>query len=335
VKVATLPSCDARAVLRIPPPATAGDNAGLFIEASGSATTPVTIDDVQIASDAGPDTDGDGIPDPIDNCPTTPNANQADGSGTGVGDACLLAGLALYGTRSMTIADRVHVVDGGGFGRIAAGGSAGTTTTGTDTEVGDIFSVGSVSLHDRTHVHGIVRTGGTVTPGSDVVIDGGTDPNASIALPSLASFLVTSPPPTGGNVMLEPNQTRSLAPGSYGQVVVKSGATLNVRAGTYFFASFDLEPQGNLVLTQASGLTEIHVDNSVIFRGVERANAAVFPGLRTIFNGQSDTKLEARYRGVFIAPRARLTLGTIAAGFTGRFYAQDAAVEPGTTVTRE
>jgi putative Ig domain-containing protein/thrombospondin type 3 repeat protein/galactose oxidase-like protein len=34
------------------------------------------------------DTDGDGIPDGQDNCPTVPNPNQADSNGNGIGDAC-------------------------------------------------------------------------------------------------------------------------------------------------------------------------------------------------------------------------------------------------------
>ncbi|HEY7138310.1 MAG TPA: PKD domain-containing protein [Acidimicrobiia bacterium] len=34
------------------------------------------------------DTDGDGVPDSVDNCPTVPNPDQADSNGNGVGDAC-------------------------------------------------------------------------------------------------------------------------------------------------------------------------------------------------------------------------------------------------------
>ncbi|MFO0872365.1 MAG: M12 family metallo-peptidase [Phycisphaerales bacterium] len=39
-------------------------------------------------SPACPDADGDGVCDSADNCPGTPNANQADSDGDGVGDAC-------------------------------------------------------------------------------------------------------------------------------------------------------------------------------------------------------------------------------------------------------
>lgn len=35
-----------------------------------------------------PDTDGDGIPNIVDNCPSVSNANQQDSDGDGVGDAC-------------------------------------------------------------------------------------------------------------------------------------------------------------------------------------------------------------------------------------------------------
>ena len=40
---------------------------------------------------ASPDTDGDGVPDQVDNCPLVANPDQTDSDGDGVGDACDLA----------------------------------------------------------------------------------------------------------------------------------------------------------------------------------------------------------------------------------------------------
>lgn len=47
----------------------------------------LTIVAVPAAAD-GPDTDGDGVPDTLDNCPTNDDADQEDTDNDGVGDAC-------------------------------------------------------------------------------------------------------------------------------------------------------------------------------------------------------------------------------------------------------
>lgn len=53
---------------------------GKFLKKSGGIELPCVVSPV-------PDTDGDSVPDDVDNCAYTPN-DQADGDGDGVGDAC-------------------------------------------------------------------------------------------------------------------------------------------------------------------------------------------------------------------------------------------------------
>jgi len=55
-------------------------------------TPEVTIDQALAIS---PDTDGDGIPNLIDNCPFVPNPSQKDSDGDGVGNACTLILVAI------------------------------------------------------------------------------------------------------------------------------------------------------------------------------------------------------------------------------------------------
>lgn len=47
---------------------------------------------VETAAAPPPDTDNDGVPDDVDNCPTAANPDQADQDGDGIGDACDCAG---------------------------------------------------------------------------------------------------------------------------------------------------------------------------------------------------------------------------------------------------
>ncbi|MBV8760912.1 MAG: thrombospondin type 3 repeat-containing protein [Deltaproteobacteria bacterium] len=53
------------------------------------------IEDVSVEKTVATDTDGDGIPDSIDNCPLVPNPDQADSDGDGIGNACDACGTGI------------------------------------------------------------------------------------------------------------------------------------------------------------------------------------------------------------------------------------------------
>src|SRR5690606_30500315 len=57
-----------------------------------AGTNPTDACDGDLIDCEGPDRDGDGVEDAVDNCPDTPNPDQADNypapGGNGVGDAC-------------------------------------------------------------------------------------------------------------------------------------------------------------------------------------------------------------------------------------------------------
>ncbi len=58
------------------------------------------------------DTDADGAPDCLDNCPAVPNPDQADGDGDGVGNACEPPGLHISDIAIATKIGRAYTLTG-------------------------------------------------------------------------------------------------------------------------------------------------------------------------------------------------------------------------------
>jgi DNA-binding protein YbaB len=254
-----------------------------------------------------------------------------------------LTGLCLHAHGNLSIGDRVKVVGStsGTFAAIANTAGGGTTRLGTDTQVGDIWSRAPVTLADRAHVNGSVRSNLAVTPPSSPgptgqVVTGQIVANSVIVVPAL-DFNVTFPGTNQGPVNLDPGQpptTKAINPGAWGAVTVKTGCTLQLKTGTYTFTSLDLEPGGTLSLDSKNGQVLIHVQGNLIYRGAVTERTGTAPKLFMSCFSTTAFTLGAPFRGTFVAPNASVDFATVAApGYTGAFFCKDITVEPDNTMT--
>jgi carbonic anhydrase/acetyltransferase-like protein (isoleucine patch superfamily) len=112
-------------------------------------------------TDAGGDSDGDSVPDVVDNCPTIANADQVDVAGDGFGDACVspdadIAPTAWLGGNPVV-----------GQGTVVAEG----VVLGADATLGAFVVLGSqVEAGDRLIAHDFVVVGSRSRLGNDVTL---------------------------------------------------------------------------------------------------------------------------------------------------------------------
>lgn len=95
-----------------------------------------------------PDIDGDGVPNAADNCPVISNANQVDGDGNGVGDAC----------------ERIYVSQ--------ASGSDSNSCTSWD-EACKTISQGIITANANPSINTVLVAKGTYKPSSAIVLNAG------------------------------------------------------------------------------------------------------------------------------------------------------------------
>ena len=173
------------------------------------------------------DTDGDGVPDALDNCPSVANPGQADANGDGIGDACLPP--ASIAGKNVSVG--LDPVIGAGT-TINAGVTLGDNARiGSNVVLGKSVTAGdNVTIGDATQANQSVQIGSDVVIGSNVIINQGATIGSGVRIGDgavIGQFDVIGDNATvGANATL--GQRVTVAPGA----AVPAGATIAA------FASF-------------------------------------------------------------------------------------------------
>jgi hypothetical protein len=248
---------------------------------------------------------------------------------------------------SLIVGDRREVLgpNSQGYGTIVNAGS-GATQVGTPSNVGNIWSVGQVTLNDRSRVHGFVKTSAaTITKVGSASIDDtantvtGLSPLPLDAVLAPLNFTVTYPTSTRDVIINADSGTVTLAPGSYGTVSVGDRSTLRLSAGFYYFNSFTTTAQAVLGIdTSASpGVIEIYVRTSFQFQSREQLFGGSLSNLRIIYTGTQNIALDISpsnspsFTGIVLALDAQLGMQQELA-YYGSFYAKSLNLQPATNV---
>lgn len=245
-----------------------------------------------------------------------------------------LSQLALAATQSLLLAPSTVVLESAGdFGAV---GSAGTTDVWIEphSQLGDLWSEGTVRLGDLVHVHGSIyaekRVVLSTIPGhpNSPLIDGRVE-HTALTLPDLTQFLVPFPTKVGADFDVGASG-QTIRPGVYGEVRV-GGRLVFAAAGKYYFTKLSVLAQGTLDIRSAEGHVEVYVDGEVTHWG----QVVTHPGqANLLIVAFGDVRALAPARGTWVAPRGSLLLASASApGHVGAFYARKLTTVAGCTVT--
>jgi len=212
--------------------------------------------------------------------------------------ACLTC---VFGGQELDIKDRTHI-NGTAVG-------AGKLYVGADGRIaGDAKASGNADLRDRAMVTGTLRVAGTVSRASGVVIGTLINP-ASVLAPTLSSKTFTV---GTGTASIPADATRALAPGNFGNMTISSRAKVTLTAGTYNFASLDIEPSVKLTLNTAGGSIIINVQGALVFKS-QITYVATSPASITWYSNTSidlEPQQLPAFPGTLVSPNGLLRIAS-------------------------
>lgn len=241
--------------------------------------------------------------------------------------------VALGASQTLRVNDRVVVARTDGTLAAVSNIGSGETNLGAEAQVGQIWSTSPVTLRSNSLVTGTLASTAGSTLQAGAKINGFSAPQVA-SLPLRATTLTTTFPAGGSDVALEPDQQRSLLPGAFGAVSLKSRAKLSLSAGTYYFRSLGVESGARLSANVSAGPVTVYVAQGFSFKGVteELPASSSETKLRIIVLGTTEVFVEAPFAGALLVPNAKLTLASVLAGHRGTFFARALEAHQGTRI---
>ncbi|HKY39171.1 MAG TPA: hypothetical protein VJN18_24700 [Polyangiaceae bacterium] len=244
----------------------------------------------------------------------------------------LIVRSGIQASDSIDIGERATVrASSGGFASLANTGT-GMVLLGVEANTGTILAQGDILLRNRSFVSGDVATAGHLIMKNGASVTGSVSEQATIDTPlGFDLSNVTFPQSNAGPVLVAPNEVRTLVPGSYSNLTVKSGAKLTLGSGTYFFTTFDLKPISELSLVQP---VQIYVSTAADLHGQVVTAEGDPNALLFGFAGSERVFVRAPFpAGTFVAPDAEVEIaGHGPAAFAGQLFAKRIKVHPGATL---
>jgi FlgD Ig-like domain/Right handed beta helix region len=177
---------------------------------------------------------------------------------------------------------------------------------------GDLSAVGNIKIDKEIKIIGDATAGGKITLGDHSSVTGTKTSHAAVAtIPIIAPAGCS---PSGTNRTVKKDGSLTLAPGSYGKVIVGDYATLKLSAGNYCFDVLETKSESELQIDVSGGPVTITVMTSLkLGKKLEMSVSAGEAGSSAItFNALQSTKVlidKGSYvLGSFIAPNAEVFL---------------------------
>ena len=191
-------------------------------------------------------------------------------------------------------------------------GSAGFELGGLAFAHANVYNAaGPTFLRSQSTVRGFVRGSGQIQTQPPVTVQGGQQPNTPTAS-AVTSWSVTPPATQQPFIFLDVDQPPAaqppmpIAPGAYVGLDVHSRSRVKLSAGTYFFDSFNTEPDAKVFLDTSAGSIFIYTKTMFRYHGGFVQSAGPEGKVLVGHIGTSNVDLQVGFVGTVVAPNAQI-----------------------------